>query len=80
MNISSILSVSLFLVKALTSGTAIKESAMAATPISGDLAAAAEKPELIEITSVEMLTVRKPARIPAYAPIFVMRLEKRPKM
>ena len=50
---------------------------MAATPISGDLAAAAEKPSFSEITSVAPLTVRSPERMPANAPLLVILLENR---
>ena len=42
------------------------EMAMAATPISGDFAAAAEKPEFREMTSVAPPTVTRPERIPAW--------------
>ena len=56
---------SLFLVNALTKGTITIETAIAETPISGDLAAAAENPAFSEITSVEMPTTKSPERIPA---------------
>ena len=56
------------------------EIAMAQTPISGDLAAAAEKPEFREITRVAPPTVIRPERIPAKAPIFVILFENRPQM
>ena len=65
MKISSTLSLSLFFVNALTTGTITIETAIAATPISGDLEAAAEKPELMLITSVEIPTTKSPERIPA---------------
>ena len=71
---------SLTFVNALTSGTTTSEIAIAATPISGDFAAAAGNPELSEMTSVEMPTVRRPERMPAYAPIFVIFFEKRPQI
>ena len=61
-------------------GTVTKETAMAATPISGDLAAAAEKLDVSEITSVAPPTVRSPEIIPAIAPIFVIFFEKSPQM
>ena len=61
-------------------GTTTMETAIAATPISGDLDAAAEKPDVSVITSVEVPTVRSPAIIPAYAPIFVIFLEKSPQI
>ena len=67
-------------VNALTSGTATKETAMAATPISGDLAAAAENPDSREITSVAPPTVTRPESIPATAPVFVIFLENSPQM
>lgn len=75
-----ILSASLFFVNALTSGTITRDAAIAATPISGDLDAAAENPEFKEITRVEIPTTRSPDIIPAYAPVFVIFLEKRPQM
>ena len=53
----------------------MKEIAIAATPISGDFAAAALKPKFIEITSVAPPTVNKPDKTPANAPIFVILLE-----
>ena len=80
MKISSTLSVSLFLVNALTNGTITIETAIAATPISGDFAAAAANPELSEITSVESPTTKSPERTPEYAPIYVIFLEKSPQM
>ena len=48
----------------LTNGTITKEAAIAATPISGDFAAAVLKPELRVITKVEIPTVKSPAKIP----------------
>jgi len=72
--------VSLFLVNALTIGTIIIETAIAATPISGDFDAAAAKPLLREITNVEIPTTRSPERIPDIAPIFVIFFEKSPQM
>ena len=68
------------LVNALTKGTTIIETAIAETPISGDFAAAAPKPELSEITKVAIPTVKRPANIPAYAPAFVIFFEKRPQI
>ena len=73
-------SASVFLVKALTRGTTIAEIAMAETPISGDLAAAAAKPEFREMTRVAPPTVSRPERIPAIAPVLVIFLENRPQM
>ena len=70
----------LFWVRKLTKGTIIRETAIAATPISGDLAAAAEKPDCREMTSVAPPTVSKPDRIPAKAPALVIFLENRPQM
>ena len=64
----------------LTTGTTIKEIAIAATPISGDLEAATEKPDCNEITKVAPPTVTKPEIIPAYAPILVIFLENKPQM
>ena len=57
-----------------------KEIAIAATPISGDFAAAASNPDVSVITRVAPPTVTKPEIIPAYAPIFVIFLEKSPQM
>ena len=56
------------------------EIAIAHTPISGDFAAAALKPEVREITSVAPPTVTRPEIIPAIAPILVIFLEKSPQM
>ena len=58
----------------------IKDTAIAATPISGDFDVASPNPEVIEITNVAPPTVRRPERIPAYAPILVIRFEKRPQI
>ena len=56
------------------------EIAIAQTPISGDFAAAAEKPDFSVITSVAPPTVIRPEMIPAKAPAFVIFLENRPQM
>ena len=56
------------------------ETAIAETPISGDLAAAAEKPEFREMIRVAPPTVIRPERIPAKAPALVIFLENRPQM
>ena len=82
MNISSTRSLSplVFLVKKLTIGTMAKDIAIAATPISGDFAAAELKPDWSEITRVVMPTVRSPDITPAYAPIFVIFFENSPQM
>ena len=48
------------------------ETAIAETPISGDLAAAAEKPEFREMIRVAPPTVIRPERIPAKAPALVI--------
>ena len=61
-------------------GTIAKEIAIAATPISGALAAAALKFDVREMTRVEPPTVTNPERIPAKAPIFVILFEKSPQM
>lgn len=66
--------------KELTIGTISIDTAIAHTPISGDLAAAEAKPEFIDITRVEMPTVKRPDNIPAYAPTFVIFFEKSPHM
>ena len=68
------------MVNVLTKGTTAREMAMAQTPISGDLAAAAEKPECKEIKRVALPTVIKPERIPEKAPTLVIFLEKSPQM
>ena len=75
-----LLSSLLFLVRALTSGTIISEIAIADTPISGDLAAAEEKPLFKEITKLEMPTVKSPEMIPENAPILVIFFENKPQM
>ena len=48
------------------------EIAIAETPISGDLAAAAGKPEFKEMIRVALSTVIRPERIPAKAPALVV--------
>ena len=58
----------------------MKDTAIAATPISGDFDAAALKLSVSEITRVAPPTVMSPERTPAYAPIFVIFFEKSPKM
>ena len=58
----------------------MKEIAMAATPISGDLDAATLKLEVREMTRVAPPTVSNPERIPANAPILVIFFEKSPQM
>ena len=63
----------------LTMGTITIEIAIAITPISGDFAAAALKPDLSEITRVAPPTVRSPEMIPENAPSFVIFLENRPQ-
>ena len=70
----------MFFVSRLTTGTTTKDTAIAATPISGDFAAAALKEEVREITSVAPPTVRSHEIIPAIAPILVIFFEKSPQM
>ena len=67
-----------FFVKRLTTGTTTIEIAIAQTPISGDFAAAALKPDVSVMQSVAPPTVRRPDRMPAIAPILVILFEKRP--
>ena len=59
----------------LTNGTTTMDTAIAHTPISGDFDTALLKLDDNEITSVDMLTVAKPAIMPANAPIFVIFFE-----
>ena len=66
-------------VSKLTTGTATKETAIAITPISGDLDEAALKLDVSEITSVAPPTVARPEIIPAYAPILVIFFENNPQ-
>lgn len=70
----------LFFVKRLTNGTVTKDTAIAATPISGEWEAATLKLDVKVITRVVPATVRNPAMIPAKAPIFVIFLENKPQM
>ena len=70
----------LTLVNALTKGTITKETAIAKTPISGDILAAVAKSEVRVITNVEIPTTKRPEITPAYAPAFVIFFEKRPQM
>ena len=70
----------MFFVSKLTTGTTIKDIAIAQTPISGDLEAATLKLDVSDITRVAPPTVKRPEMIPAYAPIFVIFFENNPQM